>query len=81
VPQIETGNDGVAATGRQQRRQHAQRRRLASPIRTEEPKDLASLDIQINPRDCLDHPASAGKAPAQVTCLQDRIHGLLLSIP
>ena len=46
--QVAAGDGGLAAGGRQQRREHAQRGGLAGAVGTEEAEDLAGFDAQVD---------------------------------
>jgi len=49
VDDVEPGDRGLAAGGREQRAQHPHHRRLAGTVRTEEPVDLPGGDVEIHP--------------------------------
>jgi hypothetical protein len=45
---------GAAARRHDRRREHPDRRRLAGPVRAEQPEDLAGLDLEVDALDRLD---------------------------
>jgi hypothetical protein len=53
----------------QQRRQHAQRRRLAGAVRPEEPHDLTLGHVQVDARDSVDRAAPCAERAREPLCL------------
>src|SRR5262245_34148413 len=58
---VDPGDRGRAGRDRHQGGQHADRRRLAGPVRTEEPEDLAPANVEVDPAYGLDRRSAAGK--------------------
>jgi len=71
LTQVVAGHRRFAATRRQQRRQHAQRGRLAGAVRPQEAEDLAGLHAQVDPGDRLDAAAAAGKGATEAAGRDD----------
>ena len=58
--------DGGGARGRgQERREHAERRRLAGAVRPEEADDLADLDVDVDAANGLDATCAGGEVLGQ----------------
>jgi hypothetical protein len=68
-----TGNLGGARCGREQRRQHAQRRRLASTVRPEEADDLTLRNVDVDSLDRVDGSAATLERTGQPAC-GDHVH-------
>jgi hypothetical protein len=61
VEDVEAGHPGLARRGRQVAGQNAHRRRLAGPVRAEQPPDVAGLDLERQVADGDELPVSLGE--------------------